>query len=67
MNELKKYDFKKEEWSIYQNILYFYLPDGRSKSIWNNTFAEKKLKVIATGRNRNTITIVLNLSKNTKI
>lgn len=58
---LKNLDFGEEEWSINQNILYFYLPNGMASSRWTNAFAEKKLGVKATGRNRNTLEKLITL------
>lgn len=58
---LNSINFENEKWIIKDTILYFYLPLGMASSKWNNAFAEKKLGVIATGRNINTIKKLLAL------
>lgn len=61
---LSEIDFGNEEFKIIENVLYFYLPEGMAKSKMNNNFFEKKLDVIATGRNVNTVSKMIELSKN---
>ncbi|MGV6943661.1 DUF1697 domain-containing protein [Sphingobacterium kyonggiense] len=53
--ELKAIDYNPETFFINKDILYYHLPMGMAKSKFNNNFFEKKLKLIATGRNVNTV------------
>jgi len=57
----KSIDLSPEEYMHKGKLFYFYLPSGMAKSKLNNNFIEKKLKVIATGRNLNTINKMLTL------
>src|SRR5690606_14304418 len=57
----KNIDLGLEEYLHNGKLFYFYLPSGMAKSKLNNNFIEKKLKVIATGRNLNTINKMLTL------
>ena len=57
----KNIDLSPEEYRHRGKIFYFYLPSGMANSKLNNNFIEKKLKVIATGRNLNTINKMLTL------
>lgn len=61
LDEFNKLKLSPEEYKILNNIFYFYLPDGMAKSKLNNNFIENKLKIIATGRNINTLNKLLNL------
>ncbi|MCA5005116.1 DUF1697 domain-containing protein [Sphingobacterium bovistauri] len=54
-NKFKEIDLGKEEYILAGDIFYFYLPEGMAKSKLSNPFIESKLKVIATGRNLNTM------------
>lgn len=58
---LKKEVIGSESFEIIHNILYYYLPEGMSNSKLSNPFFEKKLKVVATGRNLNTVRKMLSL------
>ena len=60
---LEKIDFATDQFKVIDKVLYFYLPKGLATSKLNNIFFEKKLKVIATGRNLNTINKLLQLAK----
>src|SRR5690554_4159775 len=63
VNELSVIDFGTEVFKIMDKLLYYYVPEGMGKSKMNNNFFEKKLKVIATGRNLNTVRKMLELSQ----
>ena len=58
---LKNINIENEPFSIIDNTIYFYLPDGMAKSKLNNQFWEQKLKMKSTGRNRNTIEKIVQL------
>ncbi len=60
-DNFKQIDLGEEKYHLHEQILYFYLPDGMANSKLNNNFIEKKLKVIATGRNTNTVNKMLTL------
>lgn len=60
--KLQLVDFKGETFKITDKILYFYVPDGMGASKMSNNFFERKLKVIATGRNLNTIKKLIDLT-----
>ena len=56
-------DLGDEKYRNQGEVLYFYLPKGMANSKLSNPFIEKKLKVIATGRNLNTMHKLLDLIK----
>lgn len=58
-NKLVEIDIGEESFSINNQIIYYYLPDGMAKSKLNNPFLERQLKTLSTGRNRNTIEKIL--------
>ena len=62
--DLEKIDFATDQFKVIDKVLYFYLPKGMANSKLNNNFFEKKLQVIATGRNLNTIHKLIDLAKN---
>ena len=62
INKIKLIDIGNETFTIHNHIVYYYLPDGMAKSKLNNSFFEKQLKTLATGRNRNTIEKILLMS-----
>lgn len=62
VDKLSVIDFGREKFKIIDKVLYFYVPEGMGKSKMNNNFFEKKLKVIATGRNLNTMRKMLELT-----
>lgn len=62
--DLEKIDFANDQFKVIDKVLYFYLPNGMSNSKLNNNFFEKKLNVISTGRNLNTIHKLIDLAKN---
>jgi uncharacterized protein (DUF1697 family) len=61
---LKATDHGNETFDVVDNILYFYLPDGAARAKMSNNYFEKKLQVIATGRNLNTYQKLLELAEN---
>ncbi|GET46673.1 hypothetical protein RCZ01_19750 [Capnocytophaga felis] len=62
-NELKKQDFGEEKFDFSEKALYMYLPKDASRSKLSNNFLEKKLKIIATTRNLNTLTKLVALAE----
>ncbi len=62
VTQLKNVDHGTELFEVKADILYFYVPDGMAKSKMTNNYFEKKLKVIATGRNLNTIRKMIELA-----
>ncbi|GAA4293799.1 DUF1697 domain-containing protein [Aestuariibaculum suncheonense] len=51
-----------EQFKITDDCIYFYSVNGYGKTKFNNNFFERKLKVIATARNYNTMLKLLSLS-----
>ena len=47
---------------IIENVIYLHLPAGSAKSKYTNVLTEKKLDVIASGRNLRTCTTLLNMT-----
>ncbi len=62
LTELERVDFGKDVFKIIKGVLYFYLPNGMADSKLSNTFFEKKLKIVSTGRNLNTINKVISIA-----
>ena len=62
IQQLQTIDFKGEVFKVRDKVLYFYLPEGMEASKMSNNFFERKLKVIATGRNLNTIKKLMELT-----
>ncbi len=60
---LKQLDFSPDWYVLKNTTLYFYLPGGAAKSKLSNSFFERKLNVLATGRNLNTINKLIELSQ----
>ena len=58
---IQNINIENEPFTIIDNTLYFYLPNGMTKSKLNNQFWEQKLKMKSTGRNRNTIEKIVEL------
>ncbi|MFJ1261181.1 hypothetical protein ACILDS_00575 [Capnocytophaga canis] len=56
-------DFGEEKFDFSEKALYMYLPKDASRSKLSNNFLEKKLKIIATTRNFNTLTKLVALAK----
>jgi len=61
LEKLKQLDHGEEVFHLEGNVLYFYLPEGMARSIMNNNYFEKKLKITATGRNLNTVRKMLEM------
>ncbi|KGE13417.1 DUF1697 domain-containing protein [Sphingobacterium deserti] len=64
LEKVKAIDHADETFDIVENILYFYLPNGAARAKMSNNYFEKKLHVIATGRNLNTYQKLLELAEN---
>lgn len=62
LKQLQATDHKAEVFSVWEEVLYFYVPDGMAKSKMSNPYFETKLKLKATGRNVNTVNKMLELS-----
>ena len=56
LEKMKKEIFDGQELKIVENNLYMYLPKDASRTKLNNNYLEKKLKIVATTRNFNTLT-----------
>jgi hypothetical protein len=56
LEKMKKEIFDGQELKIVENKLYMYLPRDASRTKLNNNYLEKKLKIVATTRNFNTLT-----------
>ena len=63
INQLMSKDYSPDIFLIKNRVLYFYSPIGVGKSKLTNKIIEKKLNVIATARNWNTIKKIIELSK----
>jgi len=59
LNELAKAKTCQEEFSVSGKEVYLYCPDGYGRTKLSNSFFEKKLKVLATTRNWNTVNKLL--------
>ncbi|MBD0830797.1 DUF1697 domain-containing protein [Aestuariibaculum sediminum] len=62
IKEVQLFSTSEEQFIINQNCIYFYGVNGYGKTKFNNNFFERKLKVIATARNYNTMLKLLSLS-----
>jgi uncharacterized protein (DUF1697 family) len=62
INEVKDITYENEEVVIIKNCLYFYSSLGFGQTKFNLNFYERKLKVIGTSRNYNTMVKLLSLS-----
>ena len=63
LENLKKADHGAEAFEVNNKVLYFHVPDGMAKAKMNNNYFEQKLKVVATGRNLNTVRKLIELAK----
>jgi uncharacterized protein (DUF1697 family) len=63
IKKLKEIDYSPEEFSLNDNTIYLFVPNGYGKAKLNNNFFEKKLKLYATTRNYKTVNALLNLSR----
>ena len=61
VEKLEKETFEGEELAIIENKIYLYLPNDASRSKLNNNFIEKKLKIVATTRNFNTLSKLITM------
>lgn len=64
--ELSEQDFKEEKLIIGENAFYMYLPKDASRSKLNNNYLEKKLKIVATTRNFNTLSTLVRMAEEIK-
>ncbi|GIM49146.1 DUF1697 domain-containing protein [Capnocytophaga stomatis] len=62
--ELKMQDFGEEKFDFTEKAMYIYSPKDASRSKLSNNFLEKKLKIIATTRNFNTLTKLVEMVEN---
>ncbi len=62
LEALQSVDHKEEVFAVWEDVLYFYLPEGMAKAKMGNPYFESKLKLKATGRNVNTINKMLELA-----
>lgn len=63
ISELKMIDYPNEEYTITDKVIYFYPHEGYGKAKLNNNLFEKKLGVVATARNLNTVKKLVDLSQ----
>ncbi|AWL79538.1 DUF1697 domain-containing protein [Capnocytophaga canimorsus] len=61
-NELKTQDFGEEKFDFTPQAMYMYLPKDASRSKLSNNFLEKKLNIIATTRNFNTLNKLMGMA-----
>lgn len=62
-DEIIKAKSKAEDFSVTGREVYLFCPDGYGRTKLSNTFFEKKLKVLATTRNWNTVNTLLSLAR----
>ncbi len=65
MDEINKAKNSSEKYKIVGKEVYFYCPTGYGKTKLSNNFFEKKLKLSATTRNRNTVNKLLEIAEST--
>ncbi len=63
LGALQAVDHKEEVFALWEDVLYFYLPEGMAKAKMGNPYFESKLKLKATGRNVNTVNKMLQLAE----
>ena len=63
LDKLARIDISDEKYEIKDDVFYFYVPQGMANSKLSNPFIEQKLKVLTTGRNRNTMLKLSELAK----
>ena len=61
VEKLQKETFDGEELAIVGDKIYLYLPKDASRSKLNNNYVEKKLKIVATTRNFNTLSKLITM------
>ncbi|GAB4253275.1 MAG: DUF1697 domain-containing protein [Vicingaceae bacterium] len=59
LESLSKEAYSKEQLSIGNKVIYGFFTNGYGKAKYNNNYIEKKLKVLATTRNFNTLNNIL--------
>lgn len=59
---LRQVDYSPEEYTLHNDIIYFFSPHGYGKAKMNNNFFENKLKTTATTRNWKTVNKLLDMS-----
>ncbi|MBK8944310.1 MAG: DUF1697 domain-containing protein [Ignavibacteriae bacterium] len=64
LEKLKEISFPPEEFFLLNKIIFFYSPNNYGNAKMNNNFFEKKLNVIATTRNWQTVNKLFELSQN---
>ena len=62
LNDIISLSQETEFFTIGENVIYCFYPNGYGNSKWNNVFFEKKLKINCTTRNYNTINKLIELS-----
>lgn len=67
VNEVQKITYENEDVIIKQNCLYFYSSKGFGQTKFNMNTYERKLKVIGTARNYNTMVKLLSLSQELEV
>lgn len=60
--QIKQLSTSEEQFTITENCIYFFSLNGYGKTKFNNNFFERKLNIIATARNYNTMLKLLSLS-----
>lgn len=63
LSKLSMYDFPPEEYSVIDDVIYLYCPNGYGKTKLSNTFFESKLGIRATTRNWKTVNELLTLAR----
>ncbi|RYD96606.1 MAG: DUF1697 domain-containing protein [Sphingobacteriales bacterium] len=63
LEKLEAMDHKDEVFAVWEEMLYFYLPEGMATSKMSNNYFESKLKLRSTGRNVNTVKKMLELAE----
>lgn len=61
--EIKEQDFGEQKMDYTTRALYMYLPKDASRTKLNNNFLERKLQITATTRNFNTLSKLINITK----
>ncbi|RKW23118.1 DUF1697 domain-containing protein [Candidatus Gracilibacteria bacterium] len=61
VDKISKEKFESEELRIVEDKLYMYLPKDASRTKLNNNYLEKRLKIVATTRNFNTLQKLLDI------
>jgi uncharacterized protein (DUF1697 family) len=67
IEKLNKFSDNADEYRIVNNIIYLLCRVGYGKTLFSNSFFEKKLNLHATTRNWETMNKILNIAKNSSI